>query len=283
GKKISGSKGNVYNITEFLRIIEPEVFLYFYTKKPDSERDIAVENIFLLVDEFDRFEEKVYKTLKLLENKDISIEDLKDYKLVNEKNLATIEDLTIYYLVKLGNIEEEKPFRFPYTFASIIGQVIIPRKYLEKTDKPFFKVFNEKIDNILEKISKIVKSVYKVDLCYSDLLKTFERCRKAGYWGIKYAPDLYKIEINNEIIEIDLNDKEKSIIKNIIDIIKDSSNDYVELQTKIHNLIKENLEPKEFYKKIYRILIKKETGPKIGNLILAAGKEKIIEILSKYI
>ncbi|MEM0325106.1 MAG: lysine--tRNA ligase [Candidatus Aenigmatarchaeota archaeon] len=283
GKKISGSKGNVYNITEFLRIIEPEIFLYFYTKKPDSERDIAIENIFLLVDEFDKFEERIYKTLKLLEMKKISLDDLKNYKIVNEENLATVEDLTVYYLVKLGNIEKEKPFRLPYTFASIIGQVIIPRKYLEKTDKPFFKIFNEKIDNILERIAKIVNSIYKVNLSYFELIKVFERCRKAGYWGIRYAPELYKISINEEKIEINLNSEEKTIIKNIIDIIKNSSEDYTELQTKIHNLIKEKTDPKEFYKKLYKILLKKETGPKIANLILAIGKEKFIEILNKYV
>jgi len=283
GKKMSSSKGNVYNATEILRISEPEVLLYFYTKRPDTERDISLENFHLLVDEFDKLEERVYKTLDLLERGEIEIKDLLDYKIVSERDLAEIDDLVVYYLINHGKIRNKKPFRLPYYFAAVIGQVIIPRKYLERTDLPFYSAFNDDISNILERIRNIIKNSYRIDLKSDELLNTFERCRKAGFWGIKYANDIYRIKIMEERIEIELNEEEKEVIRNIIEIIKSSNYDYNELQTKIHSIIKERMDPKVFYKKLYKIFIGKENGPKIASIILSIGKEKSIEILEKYI
>jgi len=135
----------------------------------------------------------------------------------------------------------------------------------------------------LERIRSIVKNSYRIDLKDNELLNTFERCRKAGFWGIRYANDTYRIKIMEEKVEIELNEKEKEIIRNIIEVIKSSNYDYNELQTKIHSTIKERSDPKEFYKKLYKMFIGKENGPKIASIILSIGKEKAIEILERYI
>ncbi|RIB35560.1 MAG: lysine--tRNA ligase [Candidatus Nanoclepta minutus] len=283
GKKMSSSKGNVYSTTEILRISEPEILIYFYTKRPDTERDISLENFHLLVDEYDRFEEKVYKTLELLERGEIKIDDLLDHKKVSEIDLAEIDDLVVYYLSNHGKIKEKRPFRLPYYFAAIIGQVVIPRKYLERTDLPFYSVFDEDIDEILERIKNIVKNSYGIDIRGNELMRTFERCRKAGFWGIRYASDIYRISIVEGRVEIELSDNEREVIRNIMEVVKSSKYDYNELQTKIHSIIKEKTDPKNFYKKLYKIFIGKENGPKIASIILSIGKEKAIEILERYI
>ena len=52
----SSSAGNVILVHDVLRMVEPEVLRYFFTKEPRRARDFSVERLDLLVDEFDRFE-----------------------------------------------------------------------------------------------------------------------------------------------------------------------------------------------------------------------------------
>jgi len=59
GKKMSASQGNVYIVQDIMKIIEPEVFMYYYTKRPEKQRDFELSNIYRLVDEFDEAE-KIY-------------------------------------------------------------------------------------------------------------------------------------------------------------------------------------------------------------------------------
>jgi len=293
GKKMSGSKGNLWNITEFLKIVEPEVFLYFYTKKPLVERDIELSNIHLLVKEFDDLENKVYKTIEKIENGEITLEKLKNSKYVSENNLATLEDLVVYYLITHGNIREKKPIRIPYTFSAIIGQVLLPRALLNKTNKPLLilweeglEISRENIEKSLNKIKEVLIRTKHIDknIDEYEFYNIIDRIRKAGYWGMKYAPDYLKITINEKKENITLLENEKEVLRKIMELVENK--EYMDidiLQTEIHNIIKEYTNPKEFYGKLYRILIGKEKGPKIGSLIAAIGKEKIIEILNKYI
>jgi len=49
-----------------------------------------------------------------------------------------------------------------------------------------------------------------------------------------------------------------------------------------YNICKEvNLEPKEFFKAAYKVLIGKEKGPRLAPFILVIGKEKVINLLKK--
>ena len=293
GKKMSGSKGNLWNITEFLKLVEPEVFLYLYTKRPMVERDIDLKNLYQLVNEFDELEARVYKTLEKIKNEEISIEDLKDEKFVSEKNLASFEDLTVYYLISHGRIENKKPIRIPYNFAAMIGQLILPKQLLEKTNVPLTilqekdeRFAKEEIDKTIMRIKNILIKTKHIDENILDyhLHKIIDRIRKAGYWAIKYGPDYIRVELNKEIVNVKLSKEEKETIKKIINFLE--SLEYLDieiLQTEIHNIIKNHTNPKIFYKKLYRMLLNKDRGPKIGSLIVAVGKEKILNILRQYL
>ncbi len=257
GKKMSSSKGNIYNLTELLKMLEPEIVLYLYAKRPMVQRDISLKNLHLLVDEWDKLEEKVYKTIADIKDGKISIEDLKDHKIISENDYASFEDLTIYYLCMNGKVPEEKPYRLPYTFAAIVGQLSRGIKDVER---------------ILRETSHIDENNEKY------LEKIYERTKKASYWARTYGPEMFRIEINENPRSIG----EKEVIEEIIsELEKIESWTPSEIQNKVHSIIREKSNPREFYPKIYKELLGRERGPRLGTLFAVIGREKTIELLKK--
>ena len=257
GEKMSSSKGNVYDINFLLRFLEPEVILYLYTKRPNMQRNIDLKNIHLLVDEWDRLEEKVLKTLELLEKGEIDIEQLKD-----RKDVANYEELVIYYLCMRGEIKRR--VKIPYTFAAIIGQLL-------KEERKIFEV--------LLRTGHITRNISEENWKF-----ILERIEKASYWAKHFAPEIYKVRIIEEKVDINLDEKDKETLRKIKEFIENNENwevDYV--QTEIHRIIKETNDPKKFYKKLYKIFLGKEAGPKIGTLISVIGKEKALEVINRYL
>ena len=107
------------------------------------------------------------------------------------------------------------------------------------------------------------------------------RAEKVKNWLEKYAGDDMKFEIQ-EKIKIKPTGKEKQAL---IELRKSlESKDYTEEE--LFNefyLICEKLEIKntEFFDIAYRAIINKERGPRLANLILVAGKDKIIKLLKQ--
>lgn len=57
----------------------------------------------------------------------------------------------------------------------------------------------------------------------------------------------------------------------------------IELQNTIYNLARRNnIQPRKFFKLIYKMLINSESGPKLGNYIFDLGIERTRSILIKY-
>ncbi|MGQ9479359.1 MAG: lysine--tRNA ligase [Thermoproteota archaeon] len=61
GEKMSSRRGNAYILNDLLKVLEPEVIKYLYTKRPMMQRNIDLKNLHLMVEDFDRFEEAYYK------------------------------------------------------------------------------------------------------------------------------------------------------------------------------------------------------------------------------
>jgi lysyl-tRNA synthetase class 1 len=102
---------------------------------------------------------------------------------------------------------------------------------------------------------------------------------------------------NYNVFENKIEDDEKKALKEMLIELKlinkdiENSNENIEnvdLSQKIQTLIfvksKENkIEPKNFFKLIYRILINSERGPKLGNYIVDLGIKNVIALLEKNI
>jgi lysyl-tRNA synthetase class 1 len=105
GEAFSSSTGHVVLVQDVLRMLEPEVVRYFFSKDPKKARDFSIERLDQLVDEFDRFEATYFGEVDASED---------------EQALAE----RVYPLV-VDDPREER-IRIPFTFAAVLGMTDDP-------------------------------------------------------------------------------------------------------------------------------------------------------------
>ncbi|MFH0832283.1 MAG: hypothetical protein V1900_00980, partial [Candidatus Aenigmatarchaeota archaeon] len=107
-----------------------------------------------------------------------------------------------------------------------------------------------------------------------------KRLTLAKAWAEKYAPEEMKISVQEEVpqsIINELNDNEKNAIAALVNEI-----DSDDLQTRIYEIAKESgIEPKRFFQILYKILLNRESGPRLGPFIIAIGKDRARKILEQ--
>jgi len=96
-----------------------------------------------------------------------------------------------------------------------------------------------------------------------------------------YSDDFEETKIPAAKITID--QSSKIALKQLADLL--SNDEKIEdLQNSIYNIAKENqIQPKDFFKILYQIILSANRGPKIGPFIEDVGKKKVADIISKYI
>lgn len=98
---------------------------------------------------------------------------------------------------------------------------------------------------------------------------------RAKNWLHRYAPDQYKFHLQNNPSSAGLSDKQKSALEGLVKKI--NSRDLVPV---FGNLAKKNdLELREFFQAVYKVLIGKERGPRLAPFIDAVGRKKIAQLL----
>ena len=96
-----------------------------------------------------------------------------------------------------------------------------------------------------------------------------------------YSDDFEETKIPATKIMVD--DSCKVALKQLVDLLQngDTAED---LQNSIYNIAKENqIQPKDFFKILYQIILSKDRGPKIGPFIEDIGKKKVADTISKHI
>jgi len=84
-----------------------------------------------------------------------------------------------------------------------------------------------------------------------------------------------------EIERIEVSGPEKKAIGSLIEAIE-KEKDSERLQTRIFEIAKENkIKPNGFFRLIYQIILKSNTGPRLGQYIIERGKEEIIKKLKE--
>lgn len=84
-------------------------------------------------------------------------------------------------------------------------------------------------------------------------------------------------------VEIQFDETTKKAIKELI-VILSSENEPTELQNSIYQIAKTvGMQPKDFFKTLYQIILASDRGPKIGPLIIDIGRKKVSQSLAEYI
>ena len=246
GKKMAARIGNVYITQEMLDILEPEVFSFFYTKRSGKQRNFDIQNIHLLVNDFERAE-RVH------------------FGLEEEKNLTDKETLMRQYDSVVVELPKEPPLRIDYQFASVIGQLA--------PDLPTALKMLRQSGHIKE----------HQELSDEDRATIQKRLNVARNWARIFAKENV-IEINDELpaeVKKSLTEQQKGAMAELAMMLgKDVGQD--KLYNSFFTIAKENnLQPKDFFKTVYQILINKNSGPRLAPFIMALGKERIKKILEQ--
>lgn len=241
GGKVSSSSGNGATIADVLDIYTPELVMFLFAgTRPNAEFDIS----------FDLDVIKIYEDFDKLERLYYGVETEK-----NEKKLATQK--RIYELSMVGDLNVQKNIPFQPSFRHLTNVA-------QSNDFDFKKVREFYKDNI------------QTDY---ELKRLNERFNCSQKWLEMYAPEDMVFKFQDSII-IELSDSQKKILSELRDAIV-KFDDSKELMSEFKTISEHNsIEIKDFFKLSYTIIIGKEKGPRLPNLILE-NKEKVLSLLNK--
>jgi lysyl-tRNA synthetase class 1 len=108
-----------------------------------------------------------------------------------------------------------------------------------------------------------------------------KRAEKVSSWLDKYAGEDMKFRIQ-ENIGVKLNKKEKEALVELGERLKKKDLTEEELFNEFYDICsKTGISNTDFFNAAYMAIIKKAKGPRLANLILTAGKERIIKLLNQ--
>jgi len=126
-----------------------------------------------------------------------------------------------------------------------------------------------------------VMNTLGVDLQEEDKKKLFVRLTCAKNWIEKYAPEDFTFSVQ-ETHSVTLEENQKKLFCDVADRLTAKEWTDVDLHEEMYILCKNNdVEPKEFFKIAYQIIINKERGPKLASFILEIGREKVANLFKK--
>ncbi len=253
GRKISKSAGNVLTPQMWLKYGTPESLLLLLYKRISGTRHVSIEDIPNLMDEYDLYEDIFFDKIKEKnKNKTTKIKGVYEY--VNNLN----------------------PPHMP--------SIHIPYRILIQQSELF-------VDQNIDSIKKINERLLKYGIIKEEDTELSNKIKLALNWA-REIKEIYDEEISTKI---QLEDKQKKAIAEVLSqlnlianemegssAIIDNDELYQKVQTIIFQKSKENgIQPKDFFRLFYRILINAEKGPRLGNYIVDLGIKNVIHKIEK--
>lgn len=247
GRKISKSAGNVFTPQVWLRYGTAQSLMLLLFKRIAGTRHVGVEDIPRLEDEYDRLEDIYFNYAKTPSSNDAM-------KVIKQKG--------IYEYINHNRIPSRAREHIPYMLLAQLASVAVEGKEVEY------------VTNRLRAYSMIKGSEI------SEQLR--ERIVKARL----YALEVLQSKAEREKVDarsISLNEQQRRAIEDLIQVI-DSNDDAKVIQSSIFDTArKHGIEPKDFFKLLYMLLIGTDYGPRLGPYIIDVGRKNIIDMLKRYI
>ena len=129
-------------------------------------------------------------------------------------------------------------------------------------------------DNRLERVSSKL-------IDYGTIKETNSHIEKLIKLAGNYSDDFEETKMLNTEFTID--DSSKNALKQLADLL--SRNEKIEdLQNSIYRIAKENqVQPKDFFRILYHIILSTNRGPKVGPFIEDVGKKKVADAIYRHI
>jgi lysyl-tRNA synthetase class 1 len=244
GKKISKSTGNVITPQNWLRYGTPESLMLLFFRRIVGTRVIGLQEIPLLMNEYDMYED-VY------------------FGKISERNSAKRMKINGIY----EYVNHLKPPKFPedhISFEFLVQQgSLFPLE--EREEKVFqrlarYHMVRKKTDGLVRKISL------------------------ASNW----IED--KITNGNQLLDVSLSANEKNALRELIDTLRSyigsegGQNTPLLIQTKLFEIARNNgVQPKDFFRLIYKLILRTDRGPRLGNYVVDLGIQRTREILTEHL
>jgi lysyl-tRNA synthetase class 1 len=171
---------------------------------------------------------------------------------------------------KIKNEAKEAKLKGLYEYVNLLKPPKNPSSYVSyRLLIELAKIFKE--DRTKHVMKKLVDYgvIKKPDSSIEELIKM------AG----NYADDFDQ----QEKVEIKLDSSTKNALKQLILLLSAESEPH-DLQNAIYQIAKENkIQPKDFFKTLYQLVLSSTRGPKIGPFILDIGRKKVAKTLNNYV
>jgi len=248
GRDMSTSEGIVFSPKVWLTIAPPELFRYIVLKPPlERAIDLQLERIPDMVDEFDRFERAYY-----------GLED------AAEERTEFIQ--LLYPLCLAGDALEKYIPKLPFKFAVITSQMedILGTK------------------TILDRCEQVLKKQYGLDAVPPEAKELIPiRLRRAKSWAHKYGTERDKVEVPESVpkeIIGTLTDDDREFLRKFVEVLKGEALDDEDLQSKVFETARSvGLKDKRAFVVLYRVLISRKSGPRLGGFLNLLGNEWVLK------
>jgi lysyl-tRNA synthetase class 1 len=248
GRDMSTSGGIVFTPKVWISVAPPELYRYLMLKS-DLERaiDIAPERFPDMIDEYERFE-RIYYGLEQ----------------VDEENKKIID--YIYPLTLPGPPSEQYIPKLPFKFAVLTSQLD--------------KLLGD--DIIMERCVQVLKKLYGLDIISEEAKNLIPiRLARAKTWAETFGSARDRIEISEKVsdeIKSTLTTDDKQFLTKIYKILEIKDLDDEEIQTKVFEVAREvGIKDKRAFIVLYRIIISKKSGPRLGPFINLLGRDWILQ------
>ena len=268
GKKISKSAGNVLTPQMWLKYGTPESLLLLLYKRISGTRHVSIDDIPTLMDEYDLFEDIFFGKVKE----------------PNESKRLKINGIYEYINYLRPPADDSSSIHIPYRI--LIQQANLFKNQIQEPDLLLNTIFDRlkkyrlvKEEDIKKKdlIDKITLAVNWVG-DFSGLTEgDGEDGRSSEKLEMSSIQKEVILKIGNDltILTSNINKKNKDIKSQDEDLAQ-------EVQTIIFNNAKNNnLQPKEIFRILYKILINAEKGPRLGNYIVDLGIDNVVKVIEK--
>jgi len=281
GQPFSSSEGHVVLVHDLLKIIEPEVLRYFFTKDPGKARDFSVERLDQTVDDFDRTEAIYFGEESGSEREEALasrtyplsvraiVADVFDDDLVgvaadapDDAGWQTLAD-DPEGRVRVNELLDDEfadRVRIPYTFAAVLGMF----------DDP----------DLREQVAR--KEGHLTDATPEWAVDTaLGRVDLAAEWA-RRTDNEFNYELKRaEIPDADFDAATEAALDELADFVAEG-HDGEEIQGEIYETARRHdLELGDFFGAGYRLLFDEDEGPQLGPFIAKLDREFVVERLRR--
>lgn len=243
GVKMSASLGNVVYPRQWLEVASPQLLRFFYNKRLMTSRSFSWKELPLLYNDYDKAA-AVYFGKAVLENEKEGEHVKRLYEISNRPGSKAID----------------VPSTLSFSHAAMVAQVFGDEK---------------DIISSLEKTGHYHQEEHK---------QIMQRIKEARAWIGLYAPEEVKYVLQQDIsddVKSRLSQPQVKALKTLADKLKSKKWDEKELYNECYTISKEaGLQPSDFFKAAYLVLLNRERGPKLAPFLLALG-DKAARLLEK--